>query len=175
MANLVIYLIYSLEKLSVNRWYRPQGFGTVRNTQLHIFSDGSERGYGACAYLRFVDVHDNVHCSLAIGKSHLAPIKQMSIPRLELSGAVVGCRLFAMLSEELDMNFDHFTFWTDSMIVLGYINNVSKRFKTFVGNRLSIIHETTYPDQWRHVHTSSNPADIASRGISAYDSEKLIY
>ncbi|XP_060567693.1 uncharacterized protein LOC132726393 [Ruditapes philippinarum] len=163
----------SLEKLSVNRWYRPQGFGTVRNTQLHIFSDGSERGYGACAYLRFVDVHDNVHCSLVIGKSHLAPIKQMSIPRLELSGAVVGCRLFAMLSEELDMNFDQVTFWTDSMIVLGYINNVSKRFKTFVGNRLSIIHETTSPDQWRHVHTSSNPADIASRGISAYDTEKL--
>lgn len=59
------------------------------------------------------------------------------------------------------------------MIVLDYIGNVSRRFQTFVGNRLSVIHDTTSPDQWRQVDTLSNPADIASRGIDASDTASL--
>ncbi|VDI83955.1 Hypothetical predicted protein [Mytilus galloprovincialis] len=127
--------------------------------------DGSELGYGACAYLRLVDGNDKITCSLVIGKARLAPIKQMSIPRLELSGAVTACRLYQILNDELEIKIDNVTFWTDSTIVLGYIRNTCRRFKTFVANRLSIIHNTTSLDQWRHVNSPSNPADIASRGI----------
>ena len=79
-------------------------------------------------------MYDNITCSLVMGKSRLAPIKQISIPRLELSGAVVACRLYRLLSDELELKLDQVTFFTDSMIVLGYIKNVSRRFKTFVGN-----------------------------------------
>jgi len=96
----------------------------------------------------------------------------MSIPRLELSGAVTACRLSSMVSSELDMKIDQTVFWTDSTILLGY-RNVSKRFKTFVGNRLSIIHELSSAEQWRHVDSGSNPADIALRGIDANDREGL--
>ena len=156
-----------LQNISVNRCFKSQGFGDIKNAQLHLFSDGPELGYGASAYLRLVDVYDNVTCSLVIGKSRLAPIKQVSIPRLELSGAVVACRLYSLLSDELQIKLDQVNFWTDSMIVLGYIKNVSRRFKTFVGNRLSVIHETTSPDQWRYVESNLNPADKASRGIDA--------
>lgn len=162
-----------LENVSVNRCFKPKGFGNITNAQLHLFSDGSELGYGACAYLRLVDDQDNITCTLVIGKSRLAPIKQMSIPRLELSGAVVSCRLYRLLTDEMELKLDQVTFWTDSMIVLGYIKNVSRRFKTFVGNRLSIIHDATSPDQWRHIESNSNPADIASRGIDASDNESL--
>ena len=74
-------------------------------------------------------MYDNITCSLVIGKSRLAPIKQVSIPKLELSGAVVACRLYRHLSDELDLKLDQVTFWTDSLIVLGYIKNVLRRFK----------------------------------------------
>ncbi|CAG2227591.1 unnamed protein product [Mytilus edulis] len=82
-----------LENLSVNRCFL-RDVQHVKNVQLHIFSDGSELGYGACAYLRVVDENDRTTCSLVMGKQSLAPIKQVSIPRLELSGAVTACRLY---------------------------------------------------------------------------------
>ncbi|CAG2225244.1 Tenascin-R,Ryncolin-2,Angiopoietin-related protein 1,Angiopoietin-related protein 6,Ficolin-3,Techylectin-5B,Ryncolin-1,Fibrinogen C domain-containing protein 1,Ficolin-2,Fibrinogen-like protein 1,Fibrinogen alpha chain,Tenascin,Ficolin-1,Fibrinogen-like protein A,Microfibril-associated glycoprotein 4,Ryncolin-3,Angiopoietin-related protein 2,Angiopoietin-4 [Mytilus edulis] len=134
-------------------------------------NDGSELGYGACVYLRLVDGNDKITCTLVIGKARLASIKQMSIPRLELSGAVTACR--QILNDELEIKIDNVTFWTDSTIVLGYIRNTSRRFKTFVANRLSIIHNTTSLDQWRHVDSPSNLTDIASRGLDACDSKKL--
>ena len=97
----------------------------------------------------------------------------MSIPRLELFEAVLACRIYGFLSDELEVNIDHVTFWTDSMIVLGNIKNVSRLFKTFVGNRLGVIHDATSPDQWRYVESSLNPADIASRGIDANDKDNI--
>ena len=115
----------------------------------------------------------DISVDLILGKSRLAPIKQLSIPRLELSAAVVACKLKDMIKEVMDLNIESFTFWTDSTIVLGYIRNVSKRFKTFVANRLSLIHEKSEVGQWRHVPGSLNPADLASRGINAEDDTKL--
>ena len=60
-------------------------------------------------------------------------------------------------------------FWTDSEVVLGYISNDARRFHTFVANRVQSIREYTTPDQWRKVHTKENPADKASRGLSAQE------
>ena len=162
-----------LDNVAVKRCFKPHDFGSIQSSQLHLFADGSEIGYGACAYLRLADQQCNISCSLVIGKARLAPIKQMSIPRLELSGAVLACRLYRFLTNELEITIDQVTFWTDSMIVLGYIKNVSRRFKTFVGNRLSVIHDATSPDQWHYVDSSLNPVDIASRGIDANDKENL--
>ena len=114
-----------LQNISVNRCFKPQGFGDIHNAKLQIFSIGSELGYGTSAYLRLVDVYSNITCSFVIGKSRLAPIKQVSIPRLELSGAVTAFRLYRLLFEELEIKLDQVTFWTDSIFVLGYINNES--------------------------------------------------
>ena len=157
----------------MKRCFKPNDFGSIQSSQLHLFTDGSELAYGACAYLRLADQQGNISCSLVIGKARLAPIKQMSIPRLELSGAVLACRLYRFLTNELEIAIDQVTFWTDSMIVLGYIKNVSRRFKTFVGNRLGVIHDATSPDQCYYVDSSLNPVDIASRGIDANDKENL--
>ncbi|XP_046562169.1 uncharacterized protein LOC124271147 [Haliotis rubra] len=71
-----------------------------------------------------------------------------------------------MLKHELEISVDQTYFWTDSMSVLRYIANDSKRFRTFVANRLSVIHEGSVPSQWKYVDTQNNPADEASQGLS---------
>ena len=86
---------------------------------------------------------------------------------------MTACRLSRFLSDELEIKLDQDTFWTDSMIVLGYIRNESRRFKTFVGNRLGVIHDTTSPDHWCYSESKLNPADIASRGTDVSDTESL--
>ncbi|XP_015774303.1 PREDICTED: uncharacterized protein LOC107352486 [Acropora digitifera] len=72
-----------------------------------------------------------------------------------------------MMKHELDVTVDREYFWTDSTCVLSYIVNKDKRFQTFVANRITTIHEGSRPDQWYYVDTCSNPADDASRGLSA--------
>ncbi|XP_065926161.1 uncharacterized protein [Magallana gigas] len=103
------------------------------------------------------------------GRSRVAPLKQTTIPRLELTAATVAVRTDKMLKSELDVPIDETVFWTDSMAVIRYIRNTSSRFHTFVANRLAVIHEGSLPDEWRYINTKQNPADLASRGMSAND------
>lgn len=142
-------------------------------TQLHHFCDASEIGYGAVSYLRFTNKDELVHCCFAMGKSRLVPIKFCTIPRLELSAAVLATRLETTLRQELDLEVQESFFWTDSTAVIKYIRNSTKRFKTFVANRLAMIQDGIVPEQWRYVGSKINPADIASRGASINDTEKL--
>lgn len=162
----------ALELLRVPRCYRPTGFITDR-AELHAFSDASTIGYGACVYLRQTDATGISTVQLVIGKSRLAPIKEVTVPRLELAAAVVATTLAHVAATELEIHIDHTWYWTDSTVVLAYINNTTTRYKTFVANRLATIHERTHPEQWRHVPTDFNPADLASRGLKATDNEGL--
>ena len=139
------------------------------SSQLHNFSDASGEGYGAVTYLRVVNEAGNVHCAFLMGKSRQTPQKSVTIPRLELSAAVVATRLNKMMQHELDVALEEEFFWTDSTCVLSYITNKEKRFQTFVANRITTIHEGSRPDQWNYVDTDSNPADDAFRGLSAED------
>ena len=159
--------LHHLEDLSVRRCFKPEGFGTVMSTQLHHFSDASTTGYGQCSYVRLVDDKGQIHCSLIMGKARVAPLKMVTIPRLELTAAVVSVRISDMLRQELQYESVEEIFWTDSKVVLGYIKNDSKRFHVFVANRVQQIRDQTSPSQWRHVETKCNPADDASRGITA--------
>ena len=108
-----------------------------------------------------------------LGKSRVAPKKTVTIPRLELNAAAVACKLAALVTKQLPVDSSKTTFWTDSMAVLRFINNKHSRFKVFVANRLSIIHELSQPNQWRYVNTKENPADVASRGASPSDNVLL--
>ena len=80
-----------LREVKIDRCFKPEGFGKVQETQLHLFSDASRKGYSATAYLRLKDITGKIHCSFVIGKARLAPIKETSIPRLELTAAVISC------------------------------------------------------------------------------------
>ena len=159
--------LHHLENFSVRRCFKPEGFGTVMSTQLHHFSDASTTGYGQCSYVRLVEDKGQIHCSLIMGKARVAPLKMVTIPRLELTAAVVSVKVSDMLRQELQYERAEDIFWTDSKVVLGYIRNDSKRFHVFVANRVQQIRDQTSPTQWRHVETKCNPADDASRGITA--------
>ena len=119
-----------------------------------------------------VDSTDSAYCSFLMGKSRLAHIKLMTVPRLELSAAVLAVQLDDTLKSELEIPLHHYTnlYSGHSFIhfttVLQYIRNESVRFQTFVSNRLTVIHEHSEPSQWRYVNSEFNPADDASRGLT---------
>ena len=128
-------------------------------------SDASQVGYGRCSYLRVVDKNGRIHCSLVMGKARVAPLKTVTIPRLELTAATVSVKVASMLKEELDYDGLQDFYWTESKVVLGFINNESRRFPVYVANRVQLIRDYTSPDQWRYVKSGSNPADEGSRSL----------
>jgi len=115
---------------------------------LHLFIDASQEAYGAVSY---------------------APMKVVTIPRLELMAAVVAVQLCNILSQEMRLTADRSVFWADNMTALQYIKNRSRRFNTFVANRINVLHDSSSPEQWRYVNSELNPADDVSRGLSASD------
>lgn len=153
-----------LSDVEINRCFNLHD-SPVTEIQLHVFADASELAYGPVAYLRF-SYKDNTHsCSLVMSKSKLAPIKAVTLPRLELNAAVTAVRLYRNIIVDIDLPVERVCFWSDSTLVLQYINNTTHRFKTFIANRVTEITETSAPEQWRHVPGTSNPADLVTRGV----------
>jgi hypothetical protein len=129
---------------------------------LHIFCDASEVAYGAVAYLV------GSTASLVVAKSRLAPLKTfVSIPRLELCAAVLAVKLSLVFEREMPLESITPYFWSDSQIVLSYVKNTKRRFKTFVANRVGFILEHSAACQWLYVPSELNPADSLSRGLFA--------
>ena len=106
-----------------------------------------------------------------MGKARVTPRKFVSIPRLELTAVVLSAKCSKFIKKELQLEHTHETFWTDSKVVLGYIQNNTKRFKIFVANRIHQIHESCRVEQWRYVPSKLNPADHASCGLRIADVE----
>jgi hypothetical protein len=154
--------------LQFDRCARPHVFINSR-IQLHHFCDASQRAYGTVSYLRMINECGAVHCVFVLSRSRVAPLKTLSIPRLELMAAVLAVEVDRVLRRELDVNIEQSYYWTDSMIVLKCIMNENKRFQTFVANRLSKIHEWTTVEQWHHIRSELNPVDAVSRGASIED------
>ena len=154
-----------LSEISIPRCFKPATFTEVR-AELHNFSDASQTGYGQCSYLRLINIsNEDVQCSLVMAKSRVTPLKTISIPRLELMAAVLSVKVACKLKIELDYSDLKLFFWTDSQVVLAYISNESRRFETFVANRVEEIRSKTDVDSWYYIHTSANPADYDSRGL----------
>lgn len=107
----------------------------------------STEGYGQCSYLRLVDSDGHVHCSLVMAKSRVVPEKQVTIPRLELTAAVMSVRISALLRKQLKYDDLKETFWCNRQVVLSYINNDVKKFHVFVANRVQQIRDMTESDQ----------------------------
>ena len=125
-----------LEALSVDRCFRPANFGKIVDCSLCHLANACEYAYGQASYLRIVDETGRIHCCLVIGKSRVAPLKYITMPRMELVAATLSVKISALLKRELQMNCDKEIFWTDSEVTLGYIRNESKNFKIFVDNRI---------------------------------------
>jgi hypothetical protein len=146
----------------------PQWVGTSDKDsyEIHVFCDASERAYGAVFYVR-TPTFNNHSVRLLCSKNRLAPVKRVTLPRLELLGALLGSRLLRYLHEATNVDVRNAIPWTDSTVTLGWIRHDPSRWKHFVSNRVTEIQNHTNPSQWRHCPGEENPADLLSRGVTA--------
>ena len=136
--------------------------------ELHAFGDASLQGYGACVYLRLSRGDGSFENSLVISKAKVAPLKKVTLPRLELLGSLLCARLLRFVQTALNLS-DKITFrcWSDSQVVLSWIKGDANKWKPFVANRVREIQELTPPSCWFHCVGKDNPADLITRGVSA--------
>ena len=145
----------------------------ITHCSLHHFTDASESGYGIVTYIRTVNEEGTIYCNLGMAKSRVAPLKFVSIPRLELTAAAIGAKIAKQLKDELDIKIHEERYWTDRKVVLAYIKNTKKRFKVFVANRLHQIRTNSDVTQWYYIKTDDNPADDCSRVLSMKKSKRV--
>lgn len=153
-----------ISNLSIPRHIVPTNF---LKCELHAFSDSSEKGYAAVVYFRFVLPDEKYVVRLICGKSKVAPLKTISLPRLELCAAVLLSNLVNLVQRFHSdrLLFSYIFAWTDSMVVLSWIKSSPHKWKTFISNRVSYIQERIAPHYWYHVVSKENPADCSSRGL----------
>ncbi|XP_062713379.1 uncharacterized protein LOC134290294 [Aedes albopictus] len=160
----------AMESLAVPRWI---GFNSkLASVELHGFCDASVAAYGACLYLRCETTDGSVTVRLITSKSRVAPLedlsrkkKKQSIPRLELSSALLLSHLYEKFCTSVQIPAKAY-FWTDSMIVKCWLSSLPSRWQIFVANRVSEIQHITKSGIWNHVAGAENPADIVSRGMT---------
>ncbi len=137
----------------------------ISSRQIHGFSDASEKGFGAVVYLRTFYFDSSVTVSLVISKTRVAPIKRLTIPKLELAGALLLAELMETVRVALKLVISQIYAWSDSQIVLAWLDGNPRKLPTYVANRVSQILDLMPASTWRYVPSSQNPADCASRGV----------
>ncbi|XP_066156028.1 uncharacterized protein [Euwallacea fornicatus] len=133
--------------------------------ELHGFSDASEDAYGGAVYVRSIDRNGDITVRLLCAKSRVSPLKSLTIPRLELCGALVMAKLISKVRAASRLQFVRQVCWSDSTIVLSWLKMSPSNLKVFVSARISQIQTLTMDCEWRHVPTRENPADLVSRGV----------
>lgn len=170
------WLSYRRDLIHLTSYKLPRWIETSRDNvhiELQGFSDASNVAYAAVVYVRTIACNGKVHVNLVASKSRIAPVKQVSIPRLELCGAVLLSKLLKEISEVLAIPKTNVHAWTDSSVVLAWLSSHPSKWKTFVANRVTEILTTIDNSQWSHVKSEDNPADCASRGINPRDISKV--
>ena len=125
------FQLHLLENAVMKICFKPPGFGKIACCSLHYFSDASQDGYRQVSYLRLVDEKGSIHCGLVMGKSRVGPTKFVSTPRLELTAAALSVKVSILLRRELTIYpIINECFYTDSHVVLGYINGDAKRLRS---------------------------------------------
>ncbi|GBM03663.1 hypothetical protein AVEN_134897-1 [Araneus ventricosus] len=132
---------------------------------LHVFCDASPKAYGAVAYFRYI-TEGRVKVSFIISKSKVAPLKTLTLARLELMAALIAARLAKYLLNTFPSLTKEIFLWSDSKIVLHWLKGSSKIWKPFVSNRVAQVQLLTPPNCWNHCSGSENPADFTTRGES---------
>ncbi|XP_061167267.1 uncharacterized protein LOC133176120 [Saccostrea echinata] len=146
--------------------YVPSSYSQMKVREVLIFSDASEKAVAAAAYLKTTDDLGKQQLEFIMVKSKLAPSAGNSIPRLELCGAVLATEIGQFLAEQLEILTTKMKYFVDSKVVLDYIKKDTRRFYTYVSNRVARIRHATSPEQWNYVPTHLNPADVATRDVS---------
>ena len=134
--------------------------------EFHVFADASEETMCAVAYLRSNPKEYSADLASVIGKCRVAPMRHLSIPRLELQAAVMAARLKEQIVKEHETKIHSCNIWTDSTTVLQWIRSSHRKQQVFVANRVAEILDTTNVSQWNHVSGINNPADIGIRMLN---------
>lgn len=158
-----------IKEVRVPRWYFRShddgAWSTARvseTLELHVFCDASPAAYAAVAYWR-ARVNDDIRVSFIACRSRVAPIRPVTIPRLELQAAVLACRLATTIQLEHTLKPIKRYFWSDSTTVLHWIRNKNRSYNIFVANRLGEIDESSDTNEWYYVPTDRNIADVATK------------
>ena len=141
---------------------------------LHIFADASDIAIGNVLYARSASPH-GITVRFIQGESKVFPLHANSIPRLELCAAVAAVSQYRNFKRELTRQPETVTFYTDSKVVLGYLQNNSRAFTKYITSRVTYILAYTSVNQWKYVNTKENPADIATRGLSPSQLKESIW
>lgn len=155
-----------LSKVKIPRWIQ---YSPACSVQLHGFCDASEKAFCGAIYARTTNAQGH-SCHLIVAKTRVAPLQPLTIPKLELSGAFLVTKLVHKVSKHLPMNHT-IHLWTDSAIVLGWLQRKPHTLKTFVANRIGEIQRLVSTSQWKHVCSEQNPADLGSRGCTPQELE----
>ncbi|XP_075150935.1 uncharacterized protein LOC142225044 [Haematobia irritans] len=149
---------------SIARLYDPLGLiGPIRRYKYMLFVT-LVSAYGVCIYIRS-EYKGEVRVSLICSKSRVAPLKVLTVPKLELSAALLLAEILDEVSGVIGNKYECHC-WSDSMVVLSWLRDESSNYNVFVSNRVSRIQTLTQTMSWHHVPTAQNPADILSRGSS---------
>ncbi len=134
-------------------------------TSLHGFSDASQLAYGAAVYLRRIHADNSTHCTLLSSKSRVMPLKALTIPKAELQAALLLTKLLTYLASLIQVPIQDCYAWSDSQIVLHWLNKPPFKLQQFVLNRVKNITESLPASHWRYIRSRENPADLVSRGL----------
>ncbi|KMQ89769.1 gag-pol polyprotein precursor [Lasius niger] len=153
-----------LETLSIPRWLGVVHSDTTK-IEIHGFSDASQLAMAAAVYIKISKEDNSSTVHLICSKTRVAPLKRLTIPRLELTAALLLARLISKTIKALELTLAPVCCWSDSSVTLTWITAHPSRWKDFVRNRVSAIQEVLPNGTWRYVPGKENPADLASRGL----------
>ena len=130
-----------------------------------MYCDASRLAFGAVAYIRWKRRDGKYDVRFVAAKSRVAPLKELTIPRLELQAAVLGSRLGRTIQDESRFEFEKVRYLTDSRVALAWIQGQTRSYKPFVSSRVAEIQSNTDPSEWSHCPTDCNVADDITKGI----------
>ncbi|XP_071579934.1 uncharacterized protein [Temnothorax nylanderi] len=137
-----------------------------RRIEMHGFCDASEAAYRACIYIRSINDAGEISVHLLCAKSRVTPLKRITLPRLELQGALLLVDLGETVQQAFHIEFDSIEYRSDSTIVLAWLKRQPEELQTFVANQVANIQRIAAAAQWSHVRSKDNPADVISRGTT---------
>ncbi|GFU34723.1 uncharacterized protein TNCV_4098501 [Trichonephila clavipes] len=146
--------------LSDEEFMSPWIHTASQQITLHGFCDASELAYASVIYAVQLQTDCNTKVTLLVSKSRVAPLKPVSIPSLELNGALLLARLYATCKNILKEYDVHFYTWTDFQVVLSWLSSHPRNWKPYIAKRTYEILDVVPADSWHYVPTKMNPADI---------------
>lgn len=152
-----------IESLQIPRWLNLSPSVTV---EIHGFADASQLAMAAVVFLKVISADGNSAVSLVCAKTQVAPLKHLTIPRLELNAAVILSQLTLYVQKTLELGEVPIYLWTDSAVALTWIRSHPSRWKEYVCNRVIKIQELQPHAKWKFISGKQNPADCASRGMT---------